>query len=453
MIQEGRRLAKVVHDSVLRIHGADRHAGRAGIWMEILRGRTLEETLTQHGPCSPGQAAIIGIDLCRALAAVHAAGLLHRDVKTTNIVQEKGGRIVLLDFGSVTERRPDPPTAAGAEPIGGTPLFMAPEQVLGQGPSTPATDLYSLGVVLYRLVTGRFPIEAANWAELRDRHQRGTAAPLSDARADLPAPFVQVVERALDPDPARRYASAGAMAHDLVIVAGVPHREEAAPVRSRATAILMAASTAAVILVLAAGGNLLSRWIYPGRLALEATLLRETPAGHEERLRDGSRVSPGDRLFMEISTREPIHLYVIDEDQAGSAHILFPAGLDLANPLPRGRHRLPGRRAGTTQDWEVTSAGGRETVLVVASRGPLPEIERVIAQVPRVDAGRAIVHAPVAPDIVRTLRGIGGLVEAPPVPGDRPEGGVTGAAHALAQDARRDSGVWVMQMVLENPGP
>lgn len=450
MIQEGRRLAKVAHDSVLRIHGADRHDGRAGIWMEILRGRTLEDTLARQGPFSPGQAAIIGIDLCRALAAVHAAGLLHRDIKTSNIIQEKGGRIVLLDFGSVTERRADPASAAGPEPISGTPLFMAPELVLGTGPSTPASDIYALGVVLYRLVTGRFPIEAGNWAELRDRHSRRAATPLSDARADLPAPFVQVIERAIDPDPARRYASAGAMARDLAIAAGVPFREEVAPFWKRGTVFLAAA---AAVLVFVVGGYLLDRWIDPGRLALEATLLRETPAGVEERLRDGSQVAPGDRLFMEISTREPVHVYVINEDRAGSAFVLFPAGLDLANPLPRGRHRLPGRRGETAQNWEVTSAGGRETFLVVASRTPLPDIERTIAQVPRVNEGREIVHAPVAPDTMRALRGIGGLTAARPAPGDRPAGGVPGVARALAQAAQQESGIWVLQMELENPGP
>src|ERR1041385_4874147 len=100
-LNEARRLAKVRHPNVIVIHGADERDGRVGLWTELLRGRTLAEWLAERGPLSAAEAAVIGMEMCRALAAVHAAGLVHRDVKAENVMREDGGRLVLLDFGAV----------------------------------------------------------------------------------------------------------------------------------------------------------------------------------------------------------------------------------------------------------------------------------------------------------------------------------------------------------------
>ena len=99
-IKEARLLARVRHPNVVRVFGADSHAGRFGLWMELIPGRTLGQVLMMHGPMSVSEAIPIGIDLCHALAAVHGAGLLHRDIKAQNVLREDGGRIVLMDFGT-----------------------------------------------------------------------------------------------------------------------------------------------------------------------------------------------------------------------------------------------------------------------------------------------------------------------------------------------------------------
>jgi serine/threonine-protein kinase len=221
-LKEGRRLARVRHPNVLVVHGADEHEGRVGIWTDLLRGKTLEQLLAEQGPFGAHEAALVGIDLCHALAAVHAAGLIHRDVKTRNVMREQGGRIVLMDFGSVSER----PRAGGGQsgnedPGSGTPLFMAPEHLLTDQPATPASDIYGLGVILYRLVSGRFPVEADTMDALIEKHRAGTSVSLRDARSDLPTAFVQTVERALDPDPRRRFQSAGALERALAVAAGM----------------------------------------------------------------------------------------------------------------------------------------------------------------------------------------------------------------------------------------
>lgn len=100
LLSEARTLAQVHHPNVVAIHGADVRDGRAGLWMELVEGETLDAWIRTHGAMGPGEATTIGIDLCRALAAVHHAGLVHGDVKAQNVMRENGGRIVLMDFGA-----------------------------------------------------------------------------------------------------------------------------------------------------------------------------------------------------------------------------------------------------------------------------------------------------------------------------------------------------------------
>ena len=205
VLNEARTLARVRHPHVVTVHGADVHDGRVGLWMEFVRGRTLSTILAGQGSMSAGEAAIVGQELCRALGAVHAAGLVHGDVKAQNVIRESGGRFVLMDFGAgqfIDHQGPAAKRAAG------TPLYLAPE-VLQGGPVSIQSDIYALGVLLYLLVTGTYPIKASSSDELAAAHERGERRHLRDARPDLPDAFIAAIERALDPDPQRRYATVG----------------------------------------------------------------------------------------------------------------------------------------------------------------------------------------------------------------------------------------------------
>ena len=224
---EGRLLARIRHQNVITVHGVAVHEHRVGLWMELVRGATLEQVLQKHGPFSAREAVGAGIDLCRALAAIHAAGLIHRDVKAQNVMREDGGRIVLMDLG--TGREIDPDGGRPLSDMAGTPLYLAPE-IFDGAPASERSDLYSLGVLLYHLVTGAFPVRATTIAGLQAAHANGMAVRLRDARADLPTEFVRVVERATAREPERRYASAGALEADLVDALG-GSAERAAPRR------------------------------------------------------------------------------------------------------------------------------------------------------------------------------------------------------------------------------
>src|SRR5262245_30679551 len=168
-IEEARRLARVSHPNVVTIFGADRIAGQLGLWMELLRGRTLEAIVRDQGPFSAREAIAIGLDVCGGVAAIHAAGLVHRDIKAQNVMREAGGRLVLMDLGaSVDVSRDD----VRALDLAGTPLYMAPELFEG-GHATVASDIYAIGVLLYRLVTAEFPVQAQQTGDVRPPTRTG----------------------------------------------------------------------------------------------------------------------------------------------------------------------------------------------------------------------------------------------------------------------------------------
>jgi TolB-like protein len=251
ILREARLLARVRHPNVVQVYGVAIHEGRVGLWMELIRGETLEQLLVRNGPFNAREAAIVGIDLCRALAAIHAAGLVHRDVKAQNVMRETGGRIVLMDLGT---GRPSGPRAL--PDLEGTPLYLAPEIFAG-APASERTDIYSLGVLLYHLVTSAFPVQASSVVELEQRHADGAHVRLRDTRADLPTAFVSVVERALSSDE-RRFSSAGALEAALLATledgaAAVIQHAAGAPERRRwwaqwRTGVLAAAVAVAVAL-------------------------------------------------------------------------------------------------------------------------------------------------------------------------------------------------------------
>jgi TolB-like protein/Flp pilus assembly protein TadD len=225
LVDEGQTLARVRHPNVVTVYGAGRYDGRAGLWMEFIRGVTLEQMLTGHGPFSAGEAGLVGYELCGALAAVHFAGLVHRDVKAQNVMREEGGRLVLVDFGA-GQKRSELGAVGGR--IVGTPLYLAPEVLKGCAAST-RSDVYSLGVLLYHLVTDDFPVKASSFEDLVLAHERGEITRLQDARPTLPKHFVRVVERAIDFNPVKRYESAGRLQAALAQIPGARLNKTAAP--------------------------------------------------------------------------------------------------------------------------------------------------------------------------------------------------------------------------------
>jgi serine/threonine-protein kinase len=274
VIREGRMLAKVRHDNVVSVYGADVIDGVAGVWMECLRGRNLFQIVKEQGPLSAREACLVGLDVARAMAAVHAAGLLHCDVKAQNVVREPGGRVVLMDLGAGR-----PATLPLAESISvalsGTPLYMAPE-LFRREPATHQSDIYSVGVLLFFLASGEYPVSGKSLGEIRAAHAEGRRRHLRDVRPDLPNDFLREVSRALDPDPTRRHASAGALEEALTRV--LAPAEEARPATTKRMSRrgwLAIAAFAALVTALVAGAALVTR--PPARGAGEARTVAVLP--------------------------------------------------------------------------------------------------------------------------------------------------------------------------------
>ena len=147
---------------------------------------------------SAKEATNIGLELAGALAAVHRAGLIHRDVKAQNVMREGGGRIVLMDLGASLSETPLVGEALQHGAVG-TPTYMAPE-LFEFEPATRESDIYSLGVLLYFLVSGEFPVQAPSIEALRTAHRARQSRSLRDVRPDLPRAFVEVVTRMIAHD-------------------------------------------------------------------------------------------------------------------------------------------------------------------------------------------------------------------------------------------------------------
>ncbi len=470
LFSEGRLLARVRHPNVIFVHGVETHDGEVGLWLDLVDGRTLADEVKTGGPLGFREAALVGQDICRALAAVHQEGLIHRDIKPQNVMRERGGRIVLMDFGLGHDLRADPKSME----VGGTPLYMAPEVFAGRDASV-ASDIYSVGVLMFYLVTGSHPVFADSRARLAQSHREGQRRLLRDMRADLPDAFVEVVDRACSADPAKRYATAGALNAALAGVLGVSSNlsTESTGVRSGVTrASRWALAAAAAVLVTIGIGIAIavrqtprttepaaaappaistvaatpstSTSIDPAEYRIGATFHRAQPSGSTP-LQANARVRLGDRLFLEIEATRAVHVYVVNQDEQGENYLLFPLpGQATRNPLAADRvHRLPG-----TVDWEVTSAGGREHFLVVASPEPLDALQKVFERLPapRV-GGPPATSAPLSNETIGQLRGIGGLS-----PREKP-----GMSKDLLQSAAQlggaesVKGAWMRQFTLENP--
>lgn len=448
LLAEGRALARVRHPNVVAVHGIDEHDGRVGLSMELARGQTLEQHVAARGPLAPDEAARLGREVGAALAAVHEAGLLHRDVKPANVVRDADGRWLLADFGLGRPRPAEPDGAAPSLPAG-SPMYMAPELLFGAAPDVRA-DVYALGLLVWFALVGAHPFGRLTWAQLRAAAANGPRPSLAERRPGLPPALVAAVEAAIAPTASKRLATAAAFVEALDAapadgVPAAPARERRARPGSRAlVAGLLAIGLAASVIGLASRRGAASGGTAPA-YDVEATLLRHG-GGPAEPLVPGAVVAPGDRLSLRWQASRPLWVYVLNADDHGESFLLFPQPrYAVRNPLPADAVvDLPGRIDGSEFAWTVTSAGGRETFLVVASPAPLAELEE----------GAAGLAAPVPAAALGRLRGVGGLA---PLPAGQatPAGAGEAALARFRALAGRESGVrgvWVREIVLRNPG-
>jgi eukaryotic-like serine/threonine-protein kinase len=209
---EARLAAKLIHPNVVTVFDSGLDEGHPFIVMERLGGRTLSDELSRE-PMEPDRVRAMALQVLEALAAAHAIGLIHRDVKPGNILEGQGETWKVADFGIATTTDSDHTITRTGEVLG-SPSYLAPERLEGHA-ATARSDLYSLGVVLYEAVSGSRPFGEGNPWALGVRIREGRYEPLPEAAPGVDPDLAAAIERAMSRDPADRFASAQEMAQTL----------------------------------------------------------------------------------------------------------------------------------------------------------------------------------------------------------------------------------------------
>jgi eukaryotic-like serine/threonine-protein kinase len=216
--REARLAAGLQHPNTVAVFDVGEDDGRPFIVMELVEGRSLADRLRDEGRLPVEDVVAVGGAVLAGLGAAHERGLVHRDVKPSNILLPEGGGVKLADFGVATALADAASRLTGTGQVLGTPRYLAPECVAGQR-ATAASDLYSLGAVLYECLAGRAPFEAPTPVAVAVAHQREPVPSLQSAAPQVPGPIAAVVEQALAKDPNARPANADAMREALLAAA------------------------------------------------------------------------------------------------------------------------------------------------------------------------------------------------------------------------------------------
>ena len=214
-LREARLAAGLSHPNIVRIYDAGETDGALFIVMEYVRGRTLAEV----GKLPADEAVPLVLQACAGLEHAHEAGLIHRDVKPANLLLREDGVLKIADFGIA--RATEATRVTQLRTVLGTAAYLSPEQAAGDD-VTPAADVYSLGAVLYELLTGGPPYEYASLADLAAKQSAGVITPVCDLEPTVPSALEATVMRCLARDPRFRPASASDLAGELAATTGVP---------------------------------------------------------------------------------------------------------------------------------------------------------------------------------------------------------------------------------------
>ena len=259
--QELRLSHTVTHRNVIRMYDLGEDAGMRFITMEMVEGRDLRSIIEERGKLPPDETVTILQQICRALEAAHAVGVLHRDLKPQNIMMDTTGRVVVMDFGLARTIEGDGMTQSGA--IVGTMEYMSPEQALGKN-LDQRSDIFALGLICYEMLTGNMPYRAESALASLIRRTRERAEPVTVHDPAIPGVLSGIVSKCLETDVEQRYKSTAEILEDLEAwhgqVAGASlkfHANVASAVPSNKW--IKWAGAAAFAVLLAGGGYLVFR--------------------------------------------------------------------------------------------------------------------------------------------------------------------------------------------------
>jgi predicted Ser/Thr protein kinase len=219
-IQEADKLAQLDKDpNICHIKGLFYHEDELVIAMEYIDGKSLEDLIVEKGRFSAKETIAIITDLLAALAAAHDKAIYHRDIKPSNIMFEKDGRLKIIDFG-IAKGKTDPQMTIEGTATG-TPEYMAPEQFEGgEHLDYAKCDIYAVGTMMYRMLTGQLPFQGENQFILRDKKRFEDITPPSRLNPEIPGELDRIILKSIERDPAARFASIAEMRSELLRIAG-----------------------------------------------------------------------------------------------------------------------------------------------------------------------------------------------------------------------------------------
>ncbi len=209
--REAIALASFRHQNIVTLYDLVEKNDALYMVMELVDGPTLTE-LIKEGPLPPEVAAVLAVQLAAALEHAHFARIIHRDLKPGNVMVSKRGEVKLMDFGIAKDQELDPLTKTGMAV--GTPAYMSPEQITG-GEVDARTDIYSLGLLLYEMLSGQRAYTGQSAGEIFSKVAQGRAPPLKKIAPEVPAELRAIVNRAIQREAKRRYADAAELRRSL----------------------------------------------------------------------------------------------------------------------------------------------------------------------------------------------------------------------------------------------
>jgi predicted Ser/Thr protein kinase/TolB-like protein len=210
-MREAQAAAALNHPNIITVHEVAEHEGRLYIAMEYVEGESLKDLVSKKG-LTIGEVLDMALQICDGLAVAHQAGIIHRDIKPQNILVGKDGRVRICDFGLAKLKDVTQLTQTGSTL--GTVAYMSPEQAQGQEVDH-RSDIFSLGVVLYEVITGQLPFKGEHEAAVIHSIINDTPEPLARYKADVPERLQTIADKALKKDPANRYQTVADMMVDL----------------------------------------------------------------------------------------------------------------------------------------------------------------------------------------------------------------------------------------------
>ena len=203
---------KITHTNVIKIFDISEAGGLHYITMEYFPGENLRQLIVRRGPLPMQEGLQIAFQICDGLAAAHAEGIIHRDLKSQNIILNDRGHLKIIDLGLALTKHLEGMTATGL--IMGTPEYMSPEQVMGRR-TDERSDLYSLGVILYEMFTGHVPFTGDSAINVGFKHLKEELNPARSVQPQIPEELSAVIGRLLAKDPAHRYQSVPELRREL----------------------------------------------------------------------------------------------------------------------------------------------------------------------------------------------------------------------------------------------